>query len=73
VLGDGADERRELALVAKGAGADRVEDLLEVRVDGVGAVGVRVAEVFDIFGEVAEEEDVGFADFAGDFDLEGVN
>lgn len=28
-----------------------------------------VAEVFDVFGEVAEEEDVGFADFAGDFDL----
>lgn len=28
-----------------------------------------VAEVFDVFGEVAKEEDIGFADFAGDFDL----
>lgn len=29
-----------------------------------------VTEVLDVFGQVAEEEDVGFADFAGDFDLE---
>ena len=28
-----------------------------------------VAEVFDVFGEVAEEEDVLFADFARDLDL----
>ncbi len=28
-----------------------------------------VAQVFDVFGQVAEEEDVGFADFAGYFDL----
>ena len=34
---------------------------------------MRVAQVFDVFGEVAEEEDVGFADFAGYFDLEIVN
>jgi hypothetical protein len=31
---------------------------------------MRVAQVFDIFGEVAEEEDVVLADFAGDFDLD---
>ena len=28
-----------------------------------------VAEVFDVFGEVAEEEDVVGGDFAGYFDL----
>jgi hypothetical protein len=30
---------------------------------------VGVAELFDVLGEVAEEEDVVLADFAGDFDL----
>lgn len=30
-----------------------------------------MAQVFDVFGEVAEEEDVAFADFACDFDLDG--
>jgi hypothetical protein len=29
-----------------------------------------VAEVLDVFGEIAEEEDVLVADFAGNFDLE---
>jgi hypothetical protein len=28
-----------------------------------------VAKVLDVFGEIAEEEDVLLADFAGDFDL----
>lgn len=28
-----------------------------------------VAKVLDVFGQVAEQEDVVFADFAGDFDL----
>jgi hypothetical protein len=31
---------------------------------------VAVAEFFDIFSEVAEEEDVAVADFAGNFDLD---
>jgi hypothetical protein len=30
---------------------------------------VGVAEVLDVFGEVAKEEDVVLADFARDFDL----
>ena len=55
--------------VAKGIGFDGGEDFREVRVEREGAVVVRVAEVFDVFGEVAEEEDVGVADFAGYFDL----
>jgi len=28
-----------------------------------------MAEIFDIFGEVAEEEDVVLSDFTGDFNL----
>ena len=35
------------------------------------AVVVGVAEVFDVFAEGAEEEDVGVTDFAGYFNLNG--
>jgi len=34
---------------------------------------VRVTEVFHVFGEVAEEEDVILTDFAGYFDLDFVS
>ena len=34
-----------------------------------GAVIVSVAQVFDVFSEVAEEEDVVFADLSGYLDL----
>ena len=72
VVEDGGDEGGEVPCVAESAGADGVENAAQVRVDGRGvgaAVVVRVPEVFDVFGEVAEEEDVGFADFAGYFNL----
>jgi hypothetical protein len=35
----------------------------------VRAVSVRVTKVFDVFGEVAKEEDVVFSDFTSDFNL----
>lgn len=69
VIDDGIAERGETSSVAEHAGFNGVEDLFEVFVELEGAVVVGVAEVFDVFGEVAEEEDVVFADFAGDFDL----
>ena len=71
MLGDGITESGEAARVAKRVGFDGVEDAGEVGVEGEGAVGVGVAEVFDVFGEVAEEEDVVGGDFAGYFDLRG--
>ena len=71
MVDDGVAEGGEAAGVAKGVGFDGGEDLGEGGVEGEGAVVVGVAEVFDVFGQVAEEEDVGFADFAGDFDLLG--
>lgn len=55
--------------VTKGVGFDGLKDFGEVGVESVRAVGVSVTEVFDVFCEVAEEEDVVFADFAGDFNL----
>lgn len=72
MIDDAVAEGVEARGVAEGSRADGGEDAGEVWVEGEGvAVGVGVAEVFDVFGEVAEEEDVGFADFAGDFDLRG--
>ena len=70
IIGDAVAQGAEAVGVAKSPGFDRGEDFREVRVEFEGAVGVGVAEVFDVFGEVAEEEDVGFADFARYFDLD---
>jgi hypothetical protein len=46
-----------------------LEDLFELFVQLVVAVHVGVAELVDVFAQVAEEEDVVLADLAGDFDL----
>ena len=69
VLGDRGEEGREVRRVAECAGADGVEDCGEVGVKLEAAVEVSVADFFDVFGEVAEEEDVIFADLTGYFDL----
>ena len=70
VVGDAVAQGAEAGCVAERPGFDRAEDFREIGVEFEGAVGVRVAEVFDVFGQVAEEEDVGFADFARYFDLD---
>ena len=57
------------ACVAEPAAFNRVENFSEVAVKLEVAVGVGMAEIFDVFGKVAEEEDVGLADFAGNFNL----
>ena len=69
VIRDAVAECGEAARVAEHAGLDSLEDLGEVRVELEVAVLVSVAEIFHVLSQVAEEEDVGFADFAGDFDL----
>jgi len=74
VIADGGDEGGEVvgALGTEAAAGDGGEDGGQVWVEVVrGAVVVCVPQVFDVFGEGAEEEDVGFADFARDFDLCG--
>src|SRR5687768_8782552 len=45
------------------------EDLCQVRVNGVRAVCVGVTKVLNVFGQVAEQEDVVLADLAGDLNL----
>lgn len=62
-------ESGESVGIAKGVGFDGVKHFGKRRVEVEGAVVVGVAEVFDVFGEVAKEEDVGFADFTSDFNL----
>lgn len=48
---------------------DLLEDAGEIRINGVRTVVVCVTEVFNIFGEVTEQEDVVLSDFTGDFNL----
>ena len=67
---DGIGEGGEVARVAECVALDCGEDALQLGVKLEIAVEVSVTEILDIFSEVAEEEDVLFADFAGDFDLD---
>ena len=69
MVNDGVGERRESAGIAEHAVLDGIEDLLELLIKMVIAVHVGMAELIDIFGEIAEEEDVVLTDLAGDFDL----
>ena len=73
VVADGRDHAHEVVGLAEGALLNSLEYLGKVGIDGVRAVGVVVADVLDIFGEVAEEENVLLADFASDFDLRWVS
>jgi hypothetical protein len=65
-----ADEGAECVRITKGVFVDFVKDSLEVRVNGMRAISMSVAEIFDIFGEVAKEKDIVLSDFSSDFNLE---
>lgn len=69
MVGDGTAQGAESAGVAKRVGFDGVEDFRKVGVQRKGAEVVGVAKVFDVFGEIAEEEDVGVANLARYFNL----
>lgn len=69
VLLDGSSQRREVGCVAEHVVLDCLEHFPELRVKLEVTVEVSVAEFFDIFSQRAEQEDVLFADFAGDFNL----
>ena len=70
VVSDAIAQSRETVRIAEGVRFDGVEDFSKVRVEGEAAVCVGVAQVLDVFGEVAEEEDIGFTDFTSYFDLD---
>jgi len=69
VFGDGGEQGREVRRFAECAGANGVEDCREIRVEFEAAIEMPVPDIFDVLGQVTEEEDVLFADFAGYFDL----
>ena len=69
LVDDAIAESGEATCVAEFVSFDGVEDFGEVGIELEFAIVMRVTEVFDVFCEVAEEEDVRFADFTGDFDL----
>ena len=71
VVHNSVDKSGELVRVTEAAGLDRVKDLAKPVVELVFTVEVIVSEVFNVFGKISEEEDVGLADFAGDFNLNG--
>ena len=60
----------EATCVAEHVGFDGVEHFHEIGIRSEVAIVVSMTEIFDVFGEVAKEEDVLFADFSSDFDLE---
>jgi hypothetical protein len=66
---DAGDKSGEWALVAELAALNGLENLLQLRMNLVLAVEVCVTEVFDVLGEVSEEEDVLVTCLTGDFDL----
>ena len=70
VLGDGVAQGREAVGVTKHAATNGFEHFGEVGIELKLAKSVGVAEVLDVFGEVAKEEDVGFADLARNLDLD---
>lgn len=63
---DAVDQSAELAGVAEHAFADDLENACELWVELEAAVPVRVAQVFHVFRQVTEEEDVVFSDFSRD-------
>ena len=69
VVGDGVAQGAEAARVTEFSTLDGIENFGEVGIELEAAIGVGVTEIFDVLGEVTEEEDVGFADFAGDFNV----
>ncbi len=69
MITNGLHERRERALVAERALFYLVKHFLQIRVQRRLAEDVVVSKLFDVFGEIAEEEDVAFANLASDFNL----
>lgn len=69
VLANCGNHGAEIMRGAKCALFNLVEDFVEIRINNLGAILMCVAQVFNVFGEIAEEENVAFADLSGDFNL----
>ena len=69
MVDDAVDERGEGTGLPESTFFNLIKDLGKGFVEMVVAIDVTVAQIVDVFGEVAEEENVVLADFARDFDL----
>jgi len=69
LIDDTVAESRKAGSVAELATLDGIENPGEVSVELEVTIVVGVAKIFHVFCQVSKEEDVGFADLAGDFDL----
>lgn len=69
VVGNGVDQSRKSVLVAKHVSANGLEDLLKVRINSVRTVVMVVSKILNVFGEIAEEENVRLAYLTSDFNL----
>lgn len=66
---DGCYHGTEIMHRAECALLNFLEHLCEIRVDGVGAVCMCVAQVFNVLSQVTKEENVVFANFPGNLNL----
>lgn len=71
MVDDAVEQGTEALGITECALVNRVEDGRELGVELVVRVEMGVAEVFDVFCQVAEQEDVLLADFSGNLDLAG--
>lgn len=67
------DHASEVLGFTKSALFDLLEDLGEIGIDGVRAIIVGVAEIFNILGKIAEEEDVVLSNLTRNFNLADVS
>ena len=72
MVSNAIDKCTELSCVAKHAFTDDLEDARELWVELEAGVPVCVTQIFHVFRQVTEEEDVVFADFACDLDVGAV-
>lgn len=69
LVDDGVTQRSETAGVTELAASDSIEDLGQIGVESKRAVIMGVTQVFNIFRQVPEKEDVGVPNFPSDFNL----
>lgn len=69
MLPHGGNQRAKVVGRPERALFDLAEHPVQVAVDRVGAVGVRVAKVLDVFCEVAKQEDVVLANLTSNLNL----
>lgn len=72
MVDNAVDQSAELACIAERPVADGVKNARQLRVELEAAVEVVVTEIFDILGEITEQEDVVLADFSGDLNVRTV-